>query len=202
MTAPRSPYRNEVEALAERKATLERELQQLRAQTAQLSTLKEQELLVMEELRALGHTPTSLPAAPSVEVPAESDARSLLSRVRVASPCEASWDEMQGNGRVRFCQHCQKNVYNLTAMTREAAEELLRERLAGGVCVRYYERADGTILTEDCPVGVKKKRRRLALVAAAGAAAMAAGAAAAAVETVEQPPPGRYVAGAPSILSE
>src|SRR5688572_20020017 len=36
-----------------------------------------------------------------------------LTQIRVASPCRARWDEMEGDERVRFCGHCQKNVYHL-----------------------------------------------------------------------------------------
>src|SRR6516162_8887116 len=38
-------------------------------------------------------------------------------RLRVASPCPADWNAMQGDDRVRFCGQCEKNVYNLSAMT-------------------------------------------------------------------------------------
>jgi hypothetical protein len=38
------------------------------------------------------------------------------------------------------------------------------------VCVRFYRRFDGTILTSDCPEGAKRKRRRR-VAAVAGAAA-------------------------------
>ena len=43
-------------------------------------------------------------------------------------------------------------------MTRADAEALLAERV-DGVCVRFYRRFDGTILTADCPVGVKARVR-------------------------------------------
>ncbi|MDF2694211.1 MAG: hypothetical protein K0S65_2594, partial [Labilithrix sp.] len=97
----------------------------------------------------------------------------MLDQVRVASPCNASWDEMLGDQRVRFCLSCEKNVYNLSAMPREEAETFLQERVGQEVCVRFYRRADGTLLTEDCPVGVKKKRRKKLALAVAGAGAMA-----------------------------
>ena len=86
---------------------------------------------------------------------------------------------MVGDERVRFCGKCEKNVFNLSSMSREAAEALLRERSAWRkrLCVRYYQRADGTILAADCPVGVSKKRRRKLAIAAVGAGAMAIAAA-------------------------
>ncbi|NUP05163.1 MAG: hypothetical protein HOW73_03780 [Polyangiaceae bacterium] len=93
-----------------------------------------------------------------------------LEDVRIASPCTASWDAMQGDHRVRFCGSCEKNVYNVAGMTRGEAIALLRET-NGNVCLRLYRRADGTVITSDCPVGERKKRvRRLALVTAGIAA--------------------------------
>ncbi len=99
-----------------------------------------------------------------------------LEALRVASPCQADWGAMVGDERVRFCGQCQKNVYNLSAMARAEAEALL-QRAEGKLCVRMYKRADGTLITGDCPDGVRRKqRRRLAL--AAGGAALSASAAA------------------------
>ena len=101
----------------------------------------------------------------------------LLNDVRVASPCTANWNEMVGDDRVRFCKSCEKNVFNLSAMLAHEAEQLLAERMQGELCVRFYQRADGTVMTQDCPVGVKKKQRRKLAIAVAGAGALAASAA-------------------------
>ncbi len=76
-----------------------------------------------------------------------------LESVSVASPCPADWNAMQGDDQARFCKTCAKNVYNLSAMTRNEAEALIRAK-EGHLCIRYYQRADGTILTQDCPVGL------------------------------------------------
>ncbi len=159
-----SPYRNEIDALRERKESLEQELQRLRQESAQLEALRSREHEIERELASVAQ-----------KLGANAARRSLpmLDQVRVASPCSASWDEMLGDGRVRFCTSCDKNVYNLSAMPREEAERLLQERIGGELCVRFHQRADGTILTEDCPVGVKKKRRKKLALAVAGAGAMA-----------------------------
>ena len=82
---------------------------------------------------------------------------------------------MVGDERARFCSRCQKDVFNLSAMPRDEAESFMRER-TGDVCVRLYRRVDGTVLTSDCPVGVKRKRRRKAAFAAVGGGLLAAGA--------------------------
>jgi hypothetical protein len=89
-----------------------------------------------------------------------------LRTLKVASPCPASWDEMTGNDRVRFCGQCQLNVYNISGMRRVEAERLIAST-EGRLCVRYYRRRDGTILTKDCPVGFARFRRRVAKVASA-----------------------------------
>jgi hypothetical protein len=146
-----TPYRTDLDALRETKEALEKEL----------SATKQREAALAGELRHVEErikTRTRLP---------------MLDNVRVASPCNASWDEMLGDDRVRFCTSCEKNVFNLSAMPREDAERLLAERMNGELCVRFYQRADGTVMTQDCPVGVTKKRRKLAVLAAAGAGAMA-----------------------------
>ena len=89
-----------------------------------------------------------------------------LNNIKVASPCSADWEGMFGNERKRFCGDCKLNVYNISGMTRTEAERLL-EQSEGRLCVRYYRRADGTILTKDCPVGWAKVRQRTSMIATA-----------------------------------
>jgi hypothetical protein len=102
-----------------------------------------------------------------------------LENIRVAAPCRADWNHMEGDDRVRHCQSCAKNVYNLSEMSREAAEKLIAEK-EGDLCVRFYQRADGTIITDNCPVGLKIVRRPFKWLIAGFAALMASGAAIAA----------------------
>ena len=90
-----------------------------------------------------------------------------LDNIRVASPCPTDWDSMYGDDRKRFCGDCKLNVYNLSGMTREEAEALIMNA-EGRLCVRFYRRADGTILTNDCPVGWAKVKQRTRLILTAG----------------------------------
>jgi hypothetical protein len=83
-----------------------------------------------------------------------------LDSIEVANPCRADWNKMQGDERTRFCATCAKNVYNLSGMSRNEAEKLVYAR-EGELCVRFYRRADGTIITDDCPVGLRVMRRPL-----------------------------------------
>lgn len=83
-----------------------------------------------------------------------------LDNVRVAKPCPADWNGMFGSDRKRFCGDCKLNVYNLSDMTRAEAENFLLES-EGRMCVRFYRRADGTMLTKDCPVGLAALKKRV-----------------------------------------
>ncbi len=91
---------------------------------------------------------------------------SPLNRVRIAAPCKADWDGMIGNDRVRFCGQCNLNVYNLSSMARHEAESFVT-RNEGRMCVRFYRRADGSILTRNCPIGLRAIRQRLSGLARA-----------------------------------
>lgn len=77
---------------------------------------------------------------------------------------------MKGDERARFCGECRKHVYNFSAMSAEAAAELVRAK-EGRLCVRFYRRADGTMLhAEDCPVGFAARQwRRVKHIAGAAA---------------------------------
>jgi hypothetical protein len=73
---------------------------------------------------------------------------------------------MPGDDRVRHCQSCNLNVYNFSAMTEREIRRLVAER-EGRLCARLYRRSDGTILTQNCPVGLRALTRRLSRVAGA-----------------------------------
>lgn len=82
-------------------------------------------------------------------------------RLKVASPCHADWESMTGDEAIRFCGLCQKNVYQISNMTTDQVEELLAD--AGEKkCGRFYQRKDGTLVTADCSVGLRRKRRKQA----------------------------------------
>lgn len=88
-----------------------------------------------------------------------------LDTVKIASPCGANWDEMNGDKRRRFCSRCNLNVYNLSEMTRLEAENFLINS-EGRVCLKIYRRADGSVLTQNCPVGLQKLKRKVSRAAA------------------------------------
>lgn len=89
-----------------------------------------------------------------------------LNNIKIASPCSADWNEMNGDERKRFCGQCKLTVYNLSEMTQTEAENYLFEA-EGRVCVKFYQRKDGTIITQNCPVGLAKVKQRVSQFATA-----------------------------------
>ena len=89
-----------------------------------------------------------------------------LKHLRIASPCPASWESMKGDDRVRFCELCKLNVYDFAQLTRREVDALVANS-EGRLCGRLYRRADGTIITKDCPVGLQAIRRRVARISGA-----------------------------------
>jgi hypothetical protein len=92
-----------------------------------------------------------------------------LDEVSIAAPCPVAWAEMDGDERKRFCSLCSLHVYNISEMKRKEAEDFLSANTEG-VCLRLFRRADGTLITKDCPVGRRladavKRRVRAAAVA-------------------------------------
>lgn len=86
-----------------------------------------------------------------------------LDNIKIASPCGADWNKMYGSDQKRFCGECKLNVYNISEMTQEEAENFIL-RSEGRLCLRIYRRNDGTVITQDCPVGWARVKRRATLI--------------------------------------
>jgi hypothetical protein len=166
-----SAYRNDLDALAARHDALAAEVA---GKTKELTEAAH----MLEQARAHARLP-------------------VLDNLRIASPCTADWAAMTGDDRVRACSLCNKNVYNLSEMTREEAQALLLEK-EGKLCARYYQRKDGTILLKDCEVGVSKKRRRR-WIAAGASALLASGAGVMLLPSEKTPPPEMVQGGAQAL---
>jgi uncharacterized protein len=88
-----------------------------------------------------------------------------FNRITIPAPCDADWDAMIGNDQVRFCEHCNLHVTDLSSMTRPAAMRLVA-RSRGRLCVRYVQRANGDILTKEIPQRLHHISRRVTRIAA------------------------------------
>jgi hypothetical protein len=69
-----------------------------------------------------------------------------LDVLQVDNPCTADWQLMPGDDRVRFCDHCQRQVHNLSAMTEDEAVRLVCAQ-AGELCVRFSRDPKGRTAT-------------------------------------------------------
>ncbi|HEY2914211.1 MAG TPA: carboxypeptidase-like regulatory domain-containing protein [Candidatus Angelobacter sp.] len=90
----------------------------------------------------------------------------MIDNIRIASPCPADWEKMPGDNRIRHCDACNLNVYNLAAFTEDEIRDLVANR-KGRLCGRIYQRRDGTVLTQNCPVGLRAVTRRISRIAGA-----------------------------------
>lgn len=88
-----------------------------------------------------------------------------LDRITIPKPCDADWNSMTGNDQVRFCEHCNLQVNNLSNMTRLEAMRLVA-RSKGRLCVRYIQRMDGGVLTKGVPEKLHRISRRVSRIAA------------------------------------
>jgi len=71
--------------------------------------------------------------------------------------CPYKWQKMKGGSQTRHCGACKQNVYNISTMTRKEAVDLIKEK-EGNLCVRFYQRRDGTVITRDCASILGKER--------------------------------------------
>lgn len=87
------------------------------------------------------------------------NAQVTLDQIRIATPCSVPWSAMKGDDRVRFCDACGKHVYNIAAIPTQESLEAIQEA-EGRLCVRLHRRRDGTVITADCPVGLREAAAR------------------------------------------
>lgn len=67
--------------------------------------------------------------------------------LRIVEPCRADWEQMDGDGAVRFCRQCKKDVTDVSAMSEDEARAFLSS--GDTPCVRYVFDARGDVLFAD-----------------------------------------------------
>src|SRR5436305_13149589 len=88
-----------------------------------------------------------------------------LDRITIPEPCNADWDAMIGNDQVRFCEHCNLHVTDLSSMTRQEGMRRVA-RSEGRLCVRYVERPGGGMLSKQLSAKLHPLTRRGSRIAA------------------------------------
>jgi ankyrin repeat protein len=92
-------------------------------------------------------------------------ARDLSEQLEIKKPCTADWNEMVGNSRVRFCEHCQLTVNDLSSLTPKRVRRLIAKS-KGRLCVRYVRDRNGNPLLAQVPGQLQKISRRVSRIAA------------------------------------
>jgi hypothetical protein len=87
----------------------------------------------------------------------ENENESIVQSIKIAAPCNVDWNSMTGDERKRLCGQCKLHVYNIEKLTSAEVVSLIQVN-EGKVCMQIFRRKDGTILTENCPVGLRKLR--------------------------------------------
>ena len=67
--------------------------------------------------------------------------------LRILNPCPMKWDDLEGDGALRGCEKCHKNVVDLTGLTEPDAVAYVRAAVARGqrICGRAEVR-DGRLV--------------------------------------------------------
>jgi hypothetical protein len=89
-------------------------------------------------------------------------------KLSVASPCTEKWESMRGDDRKRHCDRCGLDVHDVKELSEAQVTALFST--GGRVCGRIFQRADGTVLTRDCPVGLARVRRNFVVAVTASLA--------------------------------
>lgn len=97
--------------------------------------------------------------------PLRARAEDAVDQLRIASPCSMRWEELThepDDPRVRRCDRCELQVFDLAQLTRAEATALLAAR-TGRLCVRLYQRPDGRVMTRDCATAPQRSSDELLL---------------------------------------
>jgi len=92
--------------------------------------------------------------------------------LEIDEPCPKTWNELEGGGARRFCHQCSLHVVDGSAMTREAAEDLVRTS-EGRVCMRLEVDSDGRPIHADAAAAEAHRERARRRILAWGLSAAA-----------------------------
>ncbi|MBC8032193.1 MAG: hypothetical protein H7Z16_19070 [Pyrinomonadaceae bacterium] len=89
----------------------------------------------------------------------------FLKTLTIPSPCSVDWNSMKGNDQIRFCEHCDLSVHNLSQMTRHQVQRLVA-RSNGRLCVQYVSDGNGKPLLAQAALKLHRISRRASRIAA------------------------------------
>lgn len=103
--------------------------------------------------------PSSRDDASQAEMRFRKRSSQKMPEISIAAPCAVPWDSMEGDDRVRTCDQCELPVYNITRMSPHEVRDLV-DSGTERICGRIFRRPDGTVLTKNCPAGLRALRLR------------------------------------------
>lgn len=77
-----------------------------------------------------------------------------MAEIKIASPCNVPLSEMEDRGNCFHCNSCKLNVYHFSNLTNAEIADLLNENNEK-LCIGIFRREDGTMITKDCPLGLR-----------------------------------------------
>lgn len=86
--------------------------------------------------------------------------KNKLETINLAFSCPMDWDKMTGDNQTRYCPECKLSVYNISSLSSIEATKLINSN-ENELCIKLYRRADGTVLTKDCSVGIKVIKKKI-----------------------------------------
>ncbi len=97
-----------------------------------------------------------------------------MKRYFVRKSCNESWGGMSGDERKRFCESCQRTVYNFSELTRREVERLGASAGSQGICGRISYIAEGVPVFRAEPPSALGQLVRISLLGLAGLSPLAA----------------------------
>ncbi len=90
----------------------------------------------------------------------------FLDTLTITTPCTQNWETMPGDERKRFCGKCKLFVHDFSEYSEKEIVELISEQdlEATRLCARIYRDGRGKMVTNNCPVYLRKYKKRLVAI--------------------------------------
>lgn len=87
----------------------------------------------------------------------------ILDTLTITTPCTQNWETMPGDERKRYCGECKLFVHDFSEYSEKEIVELIGDKdlQATRLCARIYRDGRGKLVTNNCPVFLRKYRKRI-----------------------------------------
>lgn len=88
-----------------------------------------------------------------------------VDRLKIDFPCTADWNQMRGNERIRYCEECNKYVYDFARLPRRQVEEMMAAS-PGRICAKLTYKNNSLVFLDSKPRPRPESHRASPLAAA------------------------------------